>query len=296
MYGYVRIHEPELKVRELEYYRGVYCGLCRTMGRCTGQCSRLTLSYDMTLFALVRMALTGTQPAFKARRCLAHPTRKRPMAEPCDELELCAFASCILAHYKVKDDQTDERGLKRTAATVLFPFVASMRRRALKNGYGDMDIRVYRAMKALSELEAARPPSADEPATLFGELMGELLAHGLEGNTRKLAHIVGLHVGRWVYLVDAVDDYAEDMKHRRYNPLACLYGDFAPSLSSERRESLQSALQNELAELECAFDLLDTSEDPDLRGVLSNVLYLGMPREARRVLFGDPERISHKYS
>ena len=35
MYGYVRTHAPELKVREQEYYRAVYCGLCRTMGKCT---------------------------------------------------------------------------------------------------------------------------------------------------------------------------------------------------------------------------------------------------------------------
>ena len=75
MYGYVRTHAPELKVREQEYYRAVYCGLCRTMGKCTGQCSRMTLSYDFTYFALVRMALTGSFPAIKARRCLAHPFR-----------------------------------------------------------------------------------------------------------------------------------------------------------------------------------------------------------------------------
>ena len=290
MYGYIRTYEPELKVREREYYRGVYCGLCRTMGKCTGQCSRMTLSYDMTLFALVRMALTGTMPRFTFRRCPAHPIRKRPMAEPCDELTLCAYASAILAHYKVKDDLRDERGLKRTAATAISPFTASMRRRAIRRGYGELDGAVYLAMKRLSELETSRPPSADEPATLFGELMGTLLAYGLEGNRAKLARTVGLHVGRWVYLVDAADDYEKDVKYRRYNPLACLYGDGASTLTPERRESLRSALLNELTALERAFDLLDTAEDPDMAGVLSNILYLGMPREARRVLFGDADR------
>ena len=287
MYGYVRTHTPELRVREQEYYRAVYCGLCRTMGKCTGQCSRLTLSYDMTLFALVRLALTGTQPTFKRRRCLAHPTRKRPMADPCDELSFCACASAILAHYKVKDDLRDERGLKRTAATAVSPFVTSMRRRAVKRGYGDMDSGVYRAMKSLSELEASRLPSADEPATLFGELMGSLLAYGLEGNQAKLAYTVGLHVGRWVYLMDAADDYAEDVKYARYNPLACLYADPAMTeLSEEKRQEIKTALLAELMELERAFDLLDTADHPNLSGVLSNILYEGMPREAERVLFG----------
>lgn len=290
MYGYVRTYAPELKVREQEYYRAVYCGLCRTMGKCTGQCSRMTLSYDFTLFALVRMALTGETPTFRRRRCMAHPTRKRPMAEPTPDLAFCAYASAILALHKVKDDLRDERGLKRTAASAVSPFVASMRRRALKKGYGEMDSGVYLAMKALCDLEASRIPSVDEPATLFGELMGKLLAHGLEGKDAKLAYTVGLHVGRWVYILDAADDYAEDVKYHRYNPLVCLYGDPSMTeLTPRKREELKIALLAELSQLECAFDLLDTADRPDLRGILSNILYEGMPRQIERVLFGDGE-------
>ena len=287
MYGYLRIHTPELKVREQEYYRAVYCGLCRTMGTCTGQCSRMTLSYDFTLFALARMALTGETVTFKHRRCIAHPLRKRPMAESTPALRLCAYASAILAHHKVKDDLRDERGLKRTAATVVSPFTSSMRRRAVKQGYGDMDRGVCLAMQELGELETARLPSVDEPATLFGELMGKTLAYGLEGNTAKLAHAMGLHLGRFVYILDAADDYAEDMEKGRYNPLACLYGDPSMTvLSDHKRQELKIALLNELTELERAFDLLDTADHPDLRGVLSNILYEGLPRQVERVLFG----------
>ncbi len=290
MYGYVRVHAPELKVREQEYYRAVYCGLCRTMGKCTGQCSRMTLSYDMTLFALVRMAITGEKPTLAPCRCIVHPLRRRPMAAPNDSLALCAHISAILAYHKIKDDQRDERGIKRTAATALSPFIASMRGRSLKKGYGVMDSGVYRAMKTLWEMEASRPPSVDEPATLFGELMGELLAYGLEGNQAKLAHTIGLHIGRWVYILDAADDYAEDVKQRRYNPLACLYGaNAATELTQAQRESLRTALLCELSELEKAFNLLDTPDDPDLGGILSNILYMGMPREAERVLLGGPE-------
>ena len=287
MYGYLRIHVPELKVREQEYYRAVYCGLCRTMGKCTGQCSRMTLSYDFTLFALARMALTGETVTFKHRRCIAHPLRKRPMAEPTSALRLCACASAILAHHKVKDDLRDERGLKRTAATAVSPFTSSMRRRAVKQGYGDMDRGVCLAMQELGELEIARLPSVDGPASLFGELMGKTLAYGLEGNTAKLAHAMGLHLGRFVYILDAADDYAEDMEKGRYNPLACLYGDPSMTvLSDHKRQELKIALLNELTELERAFDLLDTADQVDLRGVLSNILYEGLPRQVERVLFG----------
>ena len=260
------------------------------MGKCTGQCSRVTLSYDMTLFALVRMALTGEKPHMTLRRCMVHPLRRRPMAAPGEELARSAYISALLSYHKVRDDLRDERGLKRTAATLLSPLLSPMRRRALKKGYEALDAMVSRAMQELWKLEASRLPSVDEPATLFGELMGDLLAYGLEGNSARLAHTIGLHVGRWIYILDAADDYAEDVKHQRYNPLVCLYGHTAtPELTPDRRESLRLSLLNELAELEKAFDLLDTAEDPDLGGILSNILYMGMPEEAKRILCGCDE-------
>ena len=60
MFGYIRILQPELKIREYECYRGIYCGLCRQMGKCTGQCSRLTLRYDAAAMVCLRMAARGT--------------------------------------------------------------------------------------------------------------------------------------------------------------------------------------------------------------------------------------------
>ena len=31
MFGYVTIHEPELKVKDLNKYKAYYCGLCRVL-------------------------------------------------------------------------------------------------------------------------------------------------------------------------------------------------------------------------------------------------------------------------
>ncbi len=285
VYGYIRTFAPEMKVREQEYYRAVYCGLCRTMGKCTGQCSRMTLSYDMTFFALVRMALTGEAVTIRPRRCVAHPLRRRLMAEPNDTLRLCAYLSAVLAYHKVRDDRADESGLKKTAATLATPYLRSLRRRARRRGYAEADERIAAAMRALSRLEASRPMSVDEPADLFGELMAALLSAGLSNGCAQLANAIGRHVGRWIYILDAADDFEEDVRRERYNPFACLYRD--PNLKTlprDKRESIRLSLMGDLAGLERAFDLLDPSENPDIAGILSNVLYEGLPRETDRVL------------
>ena len=62
MFGYVKPHNPELRMRDYECYRAYYCGLCRAMGKCTGQCSRMTLSYDFVFLAAVRCYLAGEEP------------------------------------------------------------------------------------------------------------------------------------------------------------------------------------------------------------------------------------------
>ena len=69
MFGYVLIDKPSLRVREYDYYRATYCGLCHAMGKCTGCVSRLTLSYDVTFFALVREMLEGTRVEIVKKRC-----------------------------------------------------------------------------------------------------------------------------------------------------------------------------------------------------------------------------------
>ena len=53
MFGYIRPQKGELLVREFEQYRGVYCGLCKQLGKSYGFAARMTLSYDCTFLGLL---------------------------------------------------------------------------------------------------------------------------------------------------------------------------------------------------------------------------------------------------
>lgn len=312
MYGYIRTYPPELKLREQEYYRAVYCGLCRREGQCTGQCARLMLSYDFAFMAVMRMALTGEKPVMQSRRCAVHPLKKRLMAEtqpepPAypDALTLCACASAILSYHKVRDDLHDEQGRQRLRAELVTPLVADARRHALcrkKNAppaplpsYADMDRAVRDQLHALHELESRRSATVDEPAECFGRLMACVLAWGLEKESppARLAQEIGLHVGRWVYIVDAADDYEEDVRKGRYNPFACLYGDGAGTLTKTHREEIRAALAREVDGIRQAVDLIEV-DDRDLAGIIGNVLDEGMPRVAADVLSDGSTTVGHR--
>lgn len=245
----------------------------------------MTLSYDFTFLSLIRMSLSGERPSFKKRRCMVHPIKKRSMAEPSHELEYCAYASAILGYGKLVDDINDEKGLKKLRARILKPSLSRFRKKALKADLSALDERITECLCELGEIEKARPESIDIPADAFGRLMSTLLSFGFDGKEKVIAETLGKHIGRWIYIIDASDDFEEDKKKGRYNPLLCLYHD--KEFTEQRREMIRVALINELCEAEKAFDLLDVSDSPDISGLIENIMYLGLPATATDVLFPD---------
>ena len=280
MFGYVRTMTPELKIKEHEYYKGTYCGLCKAMGKCTGQCSRLSLNYDFVMFALLRFALSGEKTSFSQKRCAVHLIKKRNVMNRNGELDKSAYVSALICYHKVKDDIADESFFKRLLTRVfLLPTAAKMRRKAIKNGNcAELDARCAEILSALSaaEKDSSLTPSVDTPAHAFGTLLGELLSDGYSGAEQRIAYKIGLHLGKWIYIADALDDLIDDEKKSRYNPFLRLYS--SASLSEDQAEGIRAALKNELIELESALDLVDFGSDPTVKNLIYNIIYLGMPR------------------
>ncbi len=277
MFGYIKPVKPELKVRELEFYRSIYCGLCRSMGKHTGKISRLTLSYDFAFLAAVRMVLSDIKPEFSKCRCIAHPLRKKTMCDDNEALSYCAAAAAVLTECKIRDDINDEKGIKRLAARFAHLFAGRMRAKA---GEGAPAEAIENALKSLSQLEANHCDSLDETADCFGVLLGSVVAYGLEGSKARIAEAIGYSVGRYIYVLDAADDLEEDEKTDSYNPLR--YCKIKP-------EDLSIAVRLELSKLEAAVNLLDFRGKRDLEGIIKNIIYLGMPSEADRVFAGGCE-------
>ncbi len=281
MFGYVKVNSAELKVKEYELYRGAYCGLCRTMGKCTGQCSRMSLSYDFAFLAMLRLVLSDTQISFSQSRCIVHPLKKRNVMLKNPQLEVCAHAASILGYHKIKDDLADEKGLKKLKARLYYPLVRSWRKKSLNAGYSELDRSVSEALARLADIEKQGLPSVDAPASVFGDILAEITSFGLDGTEKRLAAEIGRCVGKWIYIADALDDCAEDMEKGRYNPFLLLYGGRAPE--GEELESIANAMKLELCAAEAAMDLLETDK-ASVRNIIENTLYLGMPDTVRKII------------
>ena len=280
MFGYVVVDKPSLRIREYDYYKATYCGLCHAMGKCTGCISRLTLSYDMTFFALLRGMLLEENVEFEKKRCVRHPLKSVNTVKVNSQLEYSAFVGGILTSGKIEDNINDERGAKRLAARILRAFFSGMDKRS-SAALPEISAIVRKGLDELAELERAKTPSIDAPADVFGDMMAQLLAFGLESDKALIARSIGKRLGRWIYMVDALDDYSDDAKSGSYNPFVLLYGgeDFTP----DNLKSISSMLEAEMSLVCSALDLLDDDTDKNRSEVIKNILCIGMPSGVKRI-------------
>lgn len=279
MFGYVVVDKPSLRIREYDYYRATYCGLCHSMGKCTGCASRLTLSYDMTFFALLREMLEGNTVEFEKKRCVLHPVKSVNTVKINPQLEYCAYIGGILCSGKIVDNINDEQGAKKHLAKACRLFFSKMERESV-NALPDISSFISEKLDELSRIEKQRTQSIDIPADIFGEIMSCALSYGFEGEKKLIAENIGKRIGRWIYIVDAFDDYAKDRKSGSYNPFVELYG--GKDFSSDNLLSISKMLEAELAIACAAIDLVD-DEDLNRAEIIKNILCLGMPSAVKKV-------------
>lgn len=272
MFGYIRPLECELKVREQAEYRGVYCGLCKSIGRRYGQIERLTLSYDCAFLALV-LAAAADGLQFERGNCGPRVYRgKRPIALPSPALDYAADVNVLLAWYKAADDEADEHSVKAAASRLAL-------RRAYRKAAGEhpkLDGEIRESMSRLHEAEVKRIASTDEPSDAFGRLLSAVILHApmLPQSERDAAGWMFYNLGKWVYLIDAWDDRESDGKHGNYNPFL---------MSQMPAEKAEFYLNITRGEAEKAYDLL-THAAPS--GLLDNIIRLGLHHTQRRILAG----------
>ena len=300
MFGYVKPYVPELKIKEYECFRAVYCGLCRAMGKISGQMSRLTLSYDFVFFVMMRMALTGEKPEFEEFRCPVHFTKKRQYMRLSEGSAYSAVLSSVLAKEKNSDDLNDEKGTKHLKALLLSPFFTHFLAKSKKNRKyeyrEEFGTETSKLLYELGKLENEGCQSLDETAEAFGNLLAYILSFGLEDETAAIAREIGMATGRFVYVCDAADDLADDVKKNRYNPIYAGWGDIALEdgrISHVAAESIKISLPIDLEKLGEAVEKLNG--DHVFVPIIKNIVYLGMPSSLERVIEGGKKKEEKSY-
>lgn len=278
MFGYVRARLDMLSEQEREAYQAVYCGICHTMGQSYGQFSRLFLNYDFVFLAML-LAPRNTICSNECKGCILHPIKGKPSCESGEWLEAVAGESVILTYWKLRDSVQDD-GFFRSLPSRFLSACLRKAYRIAKTRYPEFDHEVTTDLATLSELEHTGCPSIDKTADCFALIL-KAAANGWgedEGQKRVLEQLL-YHVGRWIYLIDGIDDLEKDKKQGCFNPIVARF----PQWTEDDQDYLYLNLTHSLNMARAAFQLME----PNVwTSVIENILYSGLPAVTELVFCG----------
>lgn len=334
MLGYVIPDKGELKVREYEIYTGYYCGLCKYIGRAYGQLPRMALSYDAAFIALILASVDPAPDAPVQEHCAVHHIKRKTIIRN-RAIEYSGDLMLILAWYKLLDDARDEGKLSAKAGLTAFRPIW----RKLQAKHPRLCSSIGEHLDALDVLEKEHCGSIDRVAEDFAQIMDLIFRNGITylygsaedganseagdrseagdqsepgdrsepgnkdevnlSNLHETFAKVGYHLGKWIYLIDAVDDIEENLESGSYNPLLYRFdygfGGDEPeppeAFRSRIDETLRFNLFQYLAVISESIEALDIRKNS---GIIENVIYFGLNRRTEEVLKRvQPEKRAH---
>ena len=288
MFGYVKTDHPNLYVKDTILYRAMYCGLCKSIGEVCGQKARLCLNYDLAFLSVLLHNLCDKDVEITKQHCVIHRIGKHPIACVDDLSKRIGALNVILAFHKLNDDVFDQnRGrLKRG-------FFKSAYKKCVKLE-PSLDKIVTSMYNELMAYEKANIDSVDIISDPFGKMMQQIV-HELVGDKYDdFLNELSYNLGKWIYLIDALDDFDKDKKKKSYNVFVNMYPDINDKISlvKEKVNDLVSIFGAVLSRIEeCAYNLkFNFNHD-----LIDNVLLRGVKKQTKRIMENEKCKNTSKY-
>lgn len=267
MFGYIVPNKAELKIKEYDVYRSYYCGVCGALRRFSGYRGAAFLRYDMAFLALILNGVYETGERRALSRCVCRAAKKHP--EVTDAYSDYTAKMCvILSYYKCLDDFHDDKSCLKLFAALA---IRGKAKRVMK----EYRKKSENMKAALDEVKKYERSSLDEAAGAFGRVLGEVFAPNDDIFKNDL-YSLGFYLGKFIYILDAYEDIAEDIKRKRPNPLIPIYG----------KENFESECENYLnmmgAECAAAFERLPIVKNEE---ILRNIIYGGIWQRYEKIRF-----------
>ena len=261
MFGYVTINKDALSQEEYDRFRAHYCGLCHVLCARYGQIGRATLSYDMTFLSILLSSLYEPTEISGEERCATHPAKPHAYVVS-DAAEYAADMNIILAYHVALDHLHDD---KSPAAYAQVRMLKNPYAR-VKTLYPEKCAAIESCIAQISFMEKHPDCGIDGPANETGKILGLIYARydDMWAPTLKL---LGEALGRFIYVMDAYDDLAADIKKNRFNPL------IAWQTHDNFEEFCHQILTMHIAECAAEFERLPLINDAQ---ILKCVIYSGV--------------------
>ncbi|MDR0426255.1 MAG: DUF5685 family protein [Clostridiales bacterium] len=278
MFGYIVPVKKELLRQDYVLYRSFYCGICKLIGKNYGQLPRFTTTYDITFLSLLVFDQLNADVQFAEETCIGNPVRRHVIVKGNSLLDRLAAANVILSYHKLRDDVIDGAGRGRRT---MLRALGRPYRQALALCPG-IDAIVKRGYDGLRKLEQAGETGIDRAAHPFAALLKEaaldLVGGEADGPLARLCY----NLGKFVYLIDALDDIDEDAKSGNYNPFLKRFGNYQNrrQFLTDNAPALDFILASTVNRAIACFNELNFTQSYSL---LKNIVHLGLRDKVNEV-------------
>lgn len=222
MLGYLKPDFKKMNDKCRQEYRSFYCGLCHSIKSRYGIVGITSLNYELTLFLVLLFGTTPLKNTTFKGSCTITPFL---FVRYLDYLqyEFCTAAdlSVLIAGYEIKDNLLDSDNMKWKLADTMFKYPFKKSQNSLHEGTDSIE----NSLKTYYSYENSEYTSFADAVEAAGNLI-EKIVEPLLMNSDKINKPILLeianYIGRWIYLLDACDDYLVDKKNNDFNPIVLL--------------------------------------------------------------------------
>ncbi|MBS1956117.1 MAG: hypothetical protein JST89_18175 [Cyanobacteria bacterium SZAS-4] len=275
MFGVMKNRSCSQSDEQKYEYRLHYCGTCKTMGALFGQASRFLLNNDAVFLAEVLSAVTPAKTdisdwkkEYQSFNCFALPADPREMPL---SLTIAANVTMVLTEFKLTDHIIDSEKKHWKTVRKLFSKKFEQASTALESMSFPLD-ELWRWFEKQLEherfsgeyaethfprqlIDYCAKPTAHMTAIVF-ESGARAVGCADEANLAEMRKL-GAAFGKLVYVLDAIDDFAKDMRRKEFNPFAVAYSIDSTTLPEHCRQDVYPYLQSLAMSIEQALDKLN---------------------------------------
>ncbi len=279
MFGYITTSKEHLGDDIYKTFCSYYCGLCKSMGKHCSQASRLGLSFDLTFLLIVLSSVMQDKNTSSLGRCIIHPSKKRDIIDDNHISEYCSMMATLLAYEKCVDDIRDEKSIK--ALLGIFIYRGAYKKATKK--YKNTSLYIRDRLKELSELEKQNIRDIDLIADKFALILQKLFTPDFidDEKIRRQLEWFGYNIGRWIYVIDAINDLESDYKTKKYNPLLSDNINDIKEYCLDVCQKIEASLTFTLENAAEAFDLMKLYRNSEL---LEKMMYISLPARQAQIV------------
>jgi len=188
-----------------------------------------------------------------------------------------ADANILLTYWNLYDDVVDGGSFKKKQALKSFKKAYG----AAKNKFPELDGVLKTRYEELRGYEQSDCKSLDKVSHSFACLSQDFCRLVLQDNISTYAETLCYNLGKWIYLIDALDDVEKDLKRGDYNAFVNCYGIENLGQLNAYYDEISFLIYSVLNRIAQSYNDLNLTK---YTCILQNVIYDGIRDKTKRIL------------